>query len=66
MPRPKSNTVAQAVCDRRTVLLGSAALATPIAVGNAAEASTPQPTADQSCDYQETDHIRQFYAKCRF
>lgn len=66
MPRPKPDTHSQAVVDRRAILLGSAALATPVVVATAADAhNAPEPSGNAN-DYQETEHIRRFYAKCRF
>jgi len=65
MPRT-ANTPSQALVDRRTILIASAALATPLAVPNTADpCSGPQPS-NTSSEHQETDHIRQFYAACRF
>jgi hypothetical protein len=66
MPRREPDTKTQLLVDRRTILLASTALATPLAVPKIAERlSAPQQT-DEACEYRETEHIRQFYAKCRF
>jgi hypothetical protein len=66
MPRPKPDPHSQALVDRRAILLGSAVLATPVVVPCAADAGAASEDSGKANDYQETDHIRRFYAKCRF
>jgi len=65
MPRT-ANTPSQALVDRRTILIAAAALATPLAVPNTAAPGNSTQPSNKSSEHQQTDHIRQFYAACRF
>ena len=65
MPRQKPKTSKQIVVDRRAVMLGSVALAAPPLVGSVGAATT-EPASEHDLQFTETEHIRQFYAKCRF
>lgn len=65
MPRPVA-VRRGAVVNRRTMLVGTAAAAVPLSAPEIAEASTDEERAVKPLEYRESEHVRQFYAKCRF
>ena len=68
MPRPNRDLQRGAAVDRRTVLVGSAAVVAPLAQSDAdaADADTDTERTAKSLQYRESEHVRQFYARCRF
>ncbi len=66
MPPHMPKTSKQALVDRRAVVLSSVVIAAqPLAVP-AVAASGVEASSGRDLQFTETEHVRQFYAKCRF
>jgi hypothetical protein len=48
------------------MLVGSAAAAAPLMEPDPAQGSSDEERAVKSLQYRESEHVRQFYARCRF